>query len=218
MASPREILSAAACETKEAAISRGEPITQQHHEKTTQTMKRQPNPKDDDQNNPKHDPHSHSEPGLGGILSGLAGLIGKLNELAQTGEELRRTGEIQGSGKEIKGIYGFTVKVGLGDEGPRIEPFGNIRTDKKTGQPVVEEIREPVVDLFEEKDHLLIVAEMPGISAADVRLEVKDDVLTIAAAKGDKKYRKEVLLPGNYPKGKMRLSCNNGVVEIKCFK
>jgi HSP20 family protein len=123
-----------------------------------------------------------------------------------------------GTGKGAKGIYGFTVKVGLGDEAARVEPFGNIRTDKKTGHPVVEEIREPIVDLFEEKDHLLIVAEMPGISAADVQLEVKDDVLTIAAAKGDKKYRKEVLLPGSYAKGKMRLSSNNGVLEIKCFK
>jgi len=131
---------------------------------------------------------------------------------------LRRTGEIPGTGKGAKGIYGFTVKVGLGDQATRVEPFGNIRADKKTGQPVVEEIREPIVDLFEEKDHLLIVAEMPGISAAEVQLEVKDDVLTIMAAKGDKKYRKEVLLPGNYPKGKMRLSCNNGVVEIKCVK
>jgi len=47
---------------------------------------------------------------------------------------------------------------------------------------------------------------------------VKDDVLTITAAKGDKKYRKEVLLPGSYPKAKMHLSCNNGVLEIKCVK
>jgi HSP20 family protein len=154
----------------------------------------------------------------GGFLSGLTGLMEKLNELAETGTELRRTGGIHGDGKGVKGIYGFTVKVGLGDQGPQVEPFGNIRTDKKTGHAVVEEIREPVVDLFEEKDHLLIVAEMPGISAADVKLEVKDDVLTITAEKGDKKYRKEVLLPGNYPKGKMRLSCNNGVVEIKCVK
>ena len=142
----------------------------------------------------------------------------KLNELAETGVELRRGGESHGAGQERKGIYGFTVKVGLGDQTARVEPFGNIRADKTTGQAVVEEVREPVVDLFEEKDHLLIVAELPGIRAADVKLEVKDDVLTITAAKGDKKYRKEVLLPGSYPKAKMRLSCNNGVLEIKCVK
>jgi HSP20 family protein len=156
--------------------------------------------------------------GLGGILSGVTGLVEKLNELAEAGVDLQRTGEIHGAGKELKGIYGFTVKVGLGDQAARVEPFGNIRTDKTTGQAVVEEIREPVVDLFEEKDHLLIVAEMPGISAADVQLEVKEDVLTLTAAKGDKKYRKEVLLPGSYLKEKMSLTCNNGVLEIKCVK
>lgn len=163
-------------------------------------------------------PRGESILGLGGIFSGLSDLVEKLNELAETGEELRRTGEIHGAGQEVKGIYGFTVKVGLGDKTPHVESFGNIRKDKKTGQTVVQEIREPVVDLFEEKDHLLIVAEMPGISAKDVQVEAQDDVLTIAAAKGEKKYRKEVLLPGSYPKEKMRLSCNNGVLEIKCFK
>ena len=163
-------------------------------------------------------PRGESILGLGGIFSGLSDLVGKLNELAETGEELRRTGEIHGAGKEVKGIYGFTVKVGLGGKAPHIESFGNIRKDKKTGEAVVQEIREPAVDLFEEQDHLLIVAEMPGISAKDVQIDVKDDVLTISAAHGEKKYRKEVLLPGTYAKEKMRLSCNNGVLEIKCFK
>ena len=163
-------------------------------------------------------PRGESILGLGGIFSGLSDLVEKLNKLAETGEELRHTGEIHGAGKEVKGIYGFTVKVGLGDKAPHVEPFGNIRKDKKTGEAVVQEIREPAVDLFEEQDHLLIVAELPGIRAKDVQIEVKDDVLTIAAAQGEKKYRKEVLLPGNYAKEKMRHSCNNGVLEIKCFK
>jgi len=163
-------------------------------------------------------PRGESSSGLGGVFSGLSELMEKLNKLAESGEELRHTGEIGGTGKGAKGIYGFTVKVGLGDQGPRVEPFGNIRQDKKTGEAVVQEIREPVVDLFEEKDCLLIVAEMPGIGVKDVQLEVKDDVLTISAAKGEKKYRKEVLLPGSYPREKMRLTCNNGVLEIKCAK
>ena len=166
----------------------------------------------------KNETQTEAGGSVGGILSGLAGLVGKLNELAEAGGELQREGEIHGAGKGVRGIYGFTVKVGLGDQGARVEPFGNIRTDKATGRAVVEEIREPVVDVLEEKDHLLIVAEMPGIGAADARLEVKDDVLTITAAKGDKKYRKEVLLPGSYPKEKMTLSWNNGVLEIKCVK
>ena len=68
--------------------------------------------------------------GLGGILKGFGDLVEKLGELSETGEQLSRNGEIHGAGKEVKGIYGFTVKVGLGDDRPRIEPFGNIRKDR----------------------------------------------------------------------------------------
>lgn len=40
--------------------------------------------------------------------------------------------------------------------------------------------------------------------------------MTLTATRGDKRYRKEILLPGVYPRGKMKVTCNNGVVEIKC--
>jgi len=158
------------------------------------------------------------EGGLGGILKGLGDLVEKLGELAESGRELSKTGEIHGSGKELKGIYGFTVKVGLGDEGPSLEPFGNIRRDSKSGRTEVQEVREPMVDVFEEEDHLLVLAELPGIGKEDVAIELKDDVLTISAERGDKKYRKEVLLPRSVSKQKMQVSCNNGVLEIKCPK
>ena len=82
----------------------------------------------------------------------------------------------------------------------------------------VQEIREPAVDLFEENDYVLVVAEMPGVSAADVRLEVKEDLLTISADRGGKKYQKEVLLPGAFQREKMVVSCNNGILEIKCLR
>ena len=158
--------------------------------------------------------------GLGGILMGLGSLVEKLGELAETGREFSQTGEIRGpgSGKEIRGIYGFTVKVGLGGEGVKVEPFGNIHRDEESGRSVVQEVREPAVDVFEERDHTLVVAEMPGIGVGELRLEVKDDLLIITAEKGDKKYKKEVLLPGSFPREKMQVSCANGVLEIRCVK
>jgi HSP20 family protein len=159
--------------------------------------------------------------GFGGLFKGLADLVEKLGDLAEKGQELSKTGEIRGKGKDIKGVYGFTVKVGLGDQGDKgikVEPFGNVRRDAKSGKTVVQEIREPVVDIFEEKDHTLVVAELPGVSVEDVRLEVRDDLLTLSASKGDKKYRKEILLPHSYPRKKMQVSCNNGILEIKCIK
>jgi HSP20 family protein len=156
--------------------------------------------------------------GIGGILKGLGNLVEKLEDLAESGEQLSQSGEIHGKNKDVKGIYGFTVKVGLGDKSPRIEPFGNISKDQESGHAVVQEVREPIVDVFDEKDHVLIVAEMPGISVNDVQLAVEDDLVTITATHGDKQYRKEVLLPASFAREKMQVTCNNGVVEIKCAK
>jgi HSP20 family protein len=156
--------------------------------------------------------------GLEGILGGLTELVEKLAALAEKGEKLSQTHEfeLKKEGKNIKGICGFSIRTVLGGEELKVEPFGNIRRDEKSGEPVVQEVREPVVDVFEEEDHTLVVAEMPGIGAEDVRLEVHDDVLTIQAEEGDKKYRKEVLLPRSYPRDKMTISCNNGILEIRC--
>src|ERR1041384_4923627 len=99
----------------------------------------------------------HKEPsrdmglGLGGILKGLGDLVEKLGEIAESGEQISQTGGIGGGGKGVQGIYGFTVKVGLGDDKTtRVEPFGNIRKDRASGHTVVQEVREPAVDIFEE--------------------------------------------------------------------
>jgi len=81
-----------------------------------------------------------------------------------------------------------------------------------------QEFREPIVDILEADDHLLVQAELPGIGKKDVRIEYQDDVLTISAQRGDRKYRREVLLPGDLSQEKMRISCKNGILEIKCFK
>ena len=156
--------------------------------------------------------------GIDGIFKGLTDLVEKLGDLAEKGEQLSRTGEInfKGREKDLKGVYGFSVKVGLGGHDIKVEPFGNISRDKKSGEPIiVQEVLEQVVDVFDEEDYTQIIAEMPGIGAEDVQLDVKGDVLTIYAERGDKKYRKEILLPRSYPREKMELSCNNGIVEIK---
>jgi len=160
---------------------------------------------------------SSEDIGFGGVFKGLADLIEKLGDLADRGDQLKESGEIHH--RDVKGVYGFSVKVGLGDKGDKevkVEPFGNVRKDSESGDTEVQEIREPVVDIFEEQDHTLVIAEMPGISTKDVTLEVKDDLLTISAQKQDKKYCKEILLPRNYPRENMKMSCNNGILEIKC--
>jgi HSP20 family protein len=156
--------------------------------------------------------------GLGGFFGGLGTLLEKLGELAETGGELHKSGEIRGTDDKLRGVFGVNIKVGLGDEGLKIEPFGNLRKDKETGRPVVHEVREPMVDVFDEQDHVLLIAEMPGVSKTDVRIELEGDILTISAAKGDAKYRKEVLLPQTFTAAQMSYTCRNGILEVKLTK
>jgi len=156
------------------------------------------------------------------ILGGLTDIAEKLNDLSEKGETLSKKGEFTFPSKEgdVKGVYGFTLKTGLGgkDDQIRVEPFGNIRKDKKTGEAMVQEIHEPPLDVFEDEYGTTLIAEMPGVGPEDIKIEVRDDVLTVFAKKGGKKYRKEILLHHSLSQEKTKVTCNNGIVTIRCEK
>lgn len=156
--------------------------------------------------------------GLGGIFKGLGSLLEVAAELAEKAPtEIRKEGRI-GSipRKGFNAVYGFSVKVG-GEGGPVVEHFGNVRDEEGKG-PVVDEVREPMVDTFDEGDFFLVVAEMPGVNEADVKHEVKGDIFTLSAETGDRKYYKEVLLSAPVDEGKTSASYKNGIFEIKLWK
>ncbi|MFA4904629.1 MAG: Hsp20/alpha crystallin family protein [Desulfobaccales bacterium] len=159
---------------------------------------------------------------FGRILSGLTDIAEKLNEISEKGETVTKKGEFTFPTKKggVKGVYGFSLKTGLGgkDDAIKVEPFGNIRKDKKTGEAVVQEIHEPLIDVFEDEDATTLIAEMPGVGTGDIKIDVRDDVLTISADKGEKKYRKEVLLSHSPAKDRIKVTCNNGIVTIRCEK
>jgi len=159
---------------------------------------------------------------FGRILSGLTDIAEKLNEISEKGETVAKKGEFTFPSKEggVKGVYGFSLKTGLGgkDDAIKVEPFGNIRKDKKTGEAVVQEIHEPLMDVFEDEKATTLIAEMPGVGRDDIKIDVRDDVLTISAKKGAKKYRKEVLLSHSPAKERIKVTCNNGIVTIRCEK
>ena len=159
---------------------------------------------------------------FGRILSGLTDIAEKLNEISEKGETIERKGEFTFPSKEggVKGVYGFSLKTGLGgkDDAIKVEPFGNIRKDKKTGEAAVQEIHEPLVDVFEDEDATTLIAEMPGVGPGDIKIDVRDDVLTVDAEKGEKKYRKEILLSHALVREKITVTCNNGIVTIRCEK
>ncbi len=85
--------------------------------------------------------------GVGSMFKGLANLVEKLGDLAEKGEELKKSGQFE-TKEGLRGTYGFNVRMG-GPKGEevRVEPFGNLRRDVRSGESEVQEVREPVWNL-----------------------------------------------------------------------
>lgn len=160
--------------------------------------------------------------GLGGIFGGLFKGIESLVDLAEKAERaggtLRHEGEFgerAGKNKPLRGVYGFTVKTGIGGRKSRVETFGNIRKTERG--PKVVETREPLTDVFDEKNCILVIVELPGVQEKDIKLHIKGDILSLETV-GDRKYAKEILLPAKSDFESREVNFKNGILEIKLKK
>jgi HSP20 family protein len=149
---------------------------------------------------------------FGGLFKGLGNLIDLASKLSEEGVDKR--GEIRGLPKGARGVYGVSIRTMAGK--PVIETFGNIR--ETTKGPVVEEVREPIVDVFDEEDHILVIAELPGVSEDKIKIEVTGDILNLTASDTDKKYAKEILLPSKVNPQSLKTTYKNGILEITLKK
>ncbi len=167
---------------------------------------------------PRDKPEIDINLGLGNIFKGIGNFVDLIGRMSEKGEKFaEKTKEFRGKGplKDLKGVYGFSVKMGLGGE-PEVEQFGNVKTT--TRGPTVEETREPIVDVFDEKDEIRIIAEMPGIEEKDIRINVKGDILILMAEGPIRKYQKEILLPTSVEPMPIYRSHKNGLFEVKFKK
>jgi HSP20 family protein len=178
----------------------------------------------------KRDEMESIDLGLGGLFKGIGDLIDLVSGMVEKvdlsnldslqdpeGEEtlsrLRRASR-SGVGGAPRGVYGLSVQRGVGGI-PRVQPFGNIRRTERG--PIVKEVTEPLTDLFDEDDLLLVVAELPGVEEKEIRIEVEDDTLKFSST-GKRKYAKELLLPCPVDESTMETTYKNGVLEIRLRK
>ena len=149
---------------------------------------------------------------FGGLFKGLGNFIDLASKLSEEGYE--RKGEISGLPKGAKGVYGFSIKTMAGK--PVIESFGNVKQTARG--PVVEEVREPMVDIFNEKERILVIAELPGVAESEIKIEVDGDILNLTASDKDRQYAKEVLLPNKVKPESVKSTYKNGILEITLEK
>lgn len=146
---------------------------------------------------------------FGGLLKGLGDFMNTVVKMAEEGKsEFGKAGEISfDKAKKLKGMYGISVRIG-GAGVPIVEKFGTVPDT---------DVREPLVDLFDEKDMVRVIAELPGVEESDIKTEIEGNILKIRAERGDRKYEKDIELPAEV-KGELKSKYKNGVLEIELEK
>jgi len=110
-------------------------------------------------------------------------------------------------------VYGYSVTIGP-DGKPIVREFGNVRKGEGTPWKEIQDKREPLVDVVSSGKEIRVIAEMPGVSKEDIDVTVKEKSMTISVDREDRRYYKELELPGIVdPKGAKSIY-NNGILEV----
>jgi len=112
-------------------------------------------------------------------------------------------------------VFGFSMRVGP-DGKPVIREFGNLQ--RGTSGTLVREESEPLVDVVEEKDEVVVVAELPGVDKESIKVSVTKNHLTISVETPQRRYYKEVELPARVDPKSAAASYKNGVLQVRLKK
>ena len=155
---------------------------------------------------------------IGGLFRNLGEAVDLLGKLVEIGGTHAQQGgfRVKGLGDKARGVYGFSVRTGFGGgDGAKVERFGNVHRSREGF--VVDETREQIVDVFDERDEVVVTAELPGAKEAEITVALKGDKLTIES-KGERCYAKEIVLPVEVAAASLQKKYNNGVLEIRMRK
>lgn len=111
-------------------------------------------------------------------------------------------------------VFGFSMKVGP-DGRPIIQRFGNPPLDE--GAEMSPSL-EPLVDVVEEDNEIIVVAEVPGVERDEIKVRIKGTTLTIHADNPDRPYHKVIELPSKVKKEDAKSAIRNGVLEVRLKK
>ncbi len=112
-------------------------------------------------------------------------------------------------------VYGFSMSLGP-DGKPVIREFGNVR--KSRFGPEIRDEREPLVDIMEEDEDVVVVAELPGVERDDIELHTTRDELVISVDTPKRRFRRELRLPARVDPNSAVSSYKNGVLEVRLKK
>ena len=116
-------------------------------------------------------------------------------------------------------MYGFNINISP-DGKPIIDSFGNLKAKPYSGEPEVKKMREPLTEVNEEGDQIIVICEMPGVTKEEIELKASRDSLTISTKPKTRgrSYYKEVKLPSAINSDYARARYTNGILEVKLKK
>ncbi|MCK9436198.1 MAG: Hsp20/alpha crystallin family protein [Synergistaceae bacterium] len=148
-------------------------------------------------------------PGLGGVFKGLKkspAFKERLNMIDQELERKFRETPLKRTEEEKFNIKGKFEARDLAPNKPVM------RNEAPPPRP-----KEQPPDIFDEEDHIKVIAEIPWVDENDINLDLQGDKLTISVGIPKHKYYQELKLPCE-PKGKLEKSYRNGILELKITK
>jgi len=110
-------------------------------------------------------------------------------------------------------VYGYSVTIGP-DGKPVVREFGNVRKGEGTPWKGIQDKREPLVDVVSSDKEVRVIAEMPGVSKEDIELTISEKSMIISVDREERKYYKELELPGIVDPKRAKSNYNNGILEI----
>jgi HSP20 family protein len=78
--------------------------------------------------------------------------------------------------------------------------------------------RKPPIDVFEEENYLVVLAELPGIDEKDVKVKADENSVTITAENTANKYSKTVRLPTRINGNTTDLTYRNNILQLRLKK
>lgn len=112
-------------------------------------------------------------------------------------------------------VRGFTIKFGP-DGKPMIQRFNNRGSRQKKTQ--VSENPEPLFDLIEKTETIVVLAALPGVTRNSISLRTTKNRLTISVDTPDLRCHKELKLPARVDPKSAHATYKNGVLKVKLKK
>jgi len=154
-------------------------------------------------------------------LTGLIGELAKLTENSETYQKRIKLGE--------KGVIDFHIGMRPLKGSNSTRQINSFKLNKfNEEEPThlkelapIDAIKEndSIVDVFEEGQTIRVMAELPGASENDVKIDIESNTLIIrSTTDSTRKYYKRIALPKPVTREAVEFSCKNGVIEVKLKK